>query len=95
MTNAIRIQLPNTVKSIVESVLTGLNTKSTELQQENNSLRERVSILERIADTAEQYSRRNCLRISGVPAQTEEDTDDYVVQMSQAIGDYPRHWPFA
>ena len=56
MTNAIRIQLPNTVKSIVESVLTGLNTKITELQQENNSLRERVTILERGADTAEQYS---------------------------------------
>ena len=58
----------------------------TELQKENNSLRERVTILERGADTAEQYSRRNCLRISGVPAQTVEDTDDYVVQMSQPIG---------
>ena len=46
------------VKSIVESVLTGLNTNITELQQENNSLRERVTIFERGADTAEQYSRR-------------------------------------
>ena len=70
----------------MESVLIGLNTKITELQKENNKLRERVTILERGADTAEQYSRRNCLRISGVPTQTEEDTDDYVVQMSQTIG---------
>ena len=58
MADAIQSQLHNMVKSIVESVLTGLNTNITELQQENNSLRERVTIFERGADTAEQYSRR-------------------------------------
>ena len=47
VTDAIQSQLPNMVKRIVESVLTGLNTKITELQTENNSLRERVTILER------------------------------------------------
>jgi cell shape-determining protein MreC len=55
------------VQAIVDGVLTGLNKKLHHLEQENEELRARVTKLERDADTAEQYSQRNCLRRSSVP----------------------------
>lgn len=56
-----------TIQAIVDGVLAGLNQKIQKLEKENEELRTRVCKLERDADTAEQYSRRNCLRISGIP----------------------------
>ena len=53
--------------SIVTGVLEGLQTKVATLEKENQDLRDRVEKLEAKADAAEQYSRRNCLRIAGVP----------------------------
>lgn len=53
------------VNSIVSGVLEGLNVKVASLEDENRQLRQRVQSLEEAADIAEQYSRRNCLRITG------------------------------
>ena len=55
------------VNSIVTGVLEGLNVKVVALEKENVDLKKRVKYLEDSADQAEQYSRRNCLRISGLP----------------------------
>ena len=37
-------------------------------------------------DRSEQYSRRNNIRISGLPESDSEDTDDLVVQVAKSVG---------
>ena len=49
----------------------------------NNELKSRIATLETKTDAAEQYSRRICLRIVGVPEPTggqTENMDDYVIK---------------
>lgn len=57
-------QLSTMVSTIVEGVLSGINTAINSLQEENNELKTKVAALESKLDKAEQYSRRNCLRLS-------------------------------
>ena len=45
-----------------------------------------MEVLEQQADQAEQYSRRNCLRISGYKEQQNEDTDEIVMKLASDIG---------
>ena len=61
------------IQPIVDGVLSGLQakisvleTENSSLKAENEALKTRVSVLEFKSDEAEQYSRRNCLRISGI-----------------------------
>ena len=42
-------------------------------------------MLQAKADKAEQYSRRNCLRLSGIPETTDESVDDKVMEVATAI----------
>ena len=78
-------QVSQLVNSIVEGVLAGLHSKIASLEQENSNLKKRVEKLEISADNAEQYSRRNCLRISGVPENNDEVTDNIVLDLATAI----------
>ena len=68
-----RGQIVGLVNDIVQGVLDGLHEQVSKLEEtnkqlteENGLLRQRVETLERKVDQAEQYSHRNCLRISGV-----------------------------
>lgn len=86
-------QLPVMVKTIVDGVLQGINAKVSALENENASLKSRVCELEtklRNADSRqdrlEQYSRRNCLRLSGVTEADGESTDKLVMELASAIG---------
>ena len=56
------------------------------LKLENEKLKERVSNLEFASDKQEQYSRRNCLRISGVKEHEGEETDKIVIDLCNSIG---------
>ncbi|KAH3773519.1 hypothetical protein DPMN_174881 [Dreissena polymorpha] len=67
------VQLTEMVSSIVTEVMDGIQTIITSLQNENEELCNKVKDLEKRVDTLEysvdksnQYSRRNCLRLSGV-----------------------------
>ena len=77
---------------VVESVMSKMNAKLKSLEDENSKLRERVVTLENQMDAANQYSRRNSLRISGVAVPTnlapmsKEDTDQYVIKMCHDMG---------
>lgn len=89
----INVIINNTVSNIVEGVLKGLQTQINDLTQENHELRSineslnnRVQSLEIAADAAEQYSRRNCVRVSGVPESSDEFTDNLVLGIADAIG---------
>ena len=65
--------------------LSFLESENKKLLSENSELRVKVLKLEDAVDTAEQYSRRNCLRISGVREQPNESTDDIVTSIASAI----------
>ena len=84
--DAFETKLTEMTNTIVTGVLEGLQNKVSKLEKENKDLRERVEKLEAKADAAEQYSRRNCLRIAGVPENQAADTDGYVLDLSRAIG---------
>ena len=83
--DSIQSQLAGLVTSIVNGVLEGLNAKITSLETENIELKKRISKLETVADNAEQYSRRNCLRISGINENPNECTDSIVLDLAKAI----------
>ena len=67
------------VKSIVKVVLEGLQNKVKTLTSENAELRLTIQRLEATTVLVEQYSRRNCPRISGRPKIADENTDDYIM----------------
>lgn len=89
-------QLTEMVGSIINGVLEGLQStvitlqnEIKELRMENNELKSKVLALETKADAAEQYSRRNCLRVAGVPEPTSgqtENTDEYVLKLTHDLG---------
>ena len=78
-------QMKEIIRPIVDGVLQGLKDTVETLQKENLDLKSMVEKLEAKLDAAEQYSRRNCLRIAGVQENTTEDTDAYVMELSRAI----------
>ena len=87
-----RGEIVGLVNGIVEGVVNGLQdqvkeleTSNNKLAEENDLLRARVATLERKVDQGEQYSRRNCLRISGVKEAPLENTDNIVMQLAAAI----------
>ena len=78
---------------IVQGVIKGLTDrlgsleeKNKILESENNGLRAQISALEKKAEQSEHYSRRNNLRISGVPETNAENTDEIVLKMATDIG---------
>ena len=80
------------VNGIVEGVLDGLREQiskvekaNTELVKENQFLRTKIETLEQKVDQAEQYSRRNCLRISRFNEEPLENTDNIVMQLAADI----------
>ena len=92
-------QISELVTTIVSGVLDGLNKKlenlekrnddlqkeNEDIQKENTELQKRVKTLESAVDAGEQYSRRNCLRVSGVKELTGESTDNIVLDIAEAI----------
>ena len=78
-------QLTEMVNTIVSGVVEGLNLTTQSLEKENRGLKARVELLEAKVDAAEQYSRRNYLRIAGVPENQSENTDVNVIDLTRAI----------
>ena len=55
---------------------------SKKLQEENLELRAQIEELGSASDEAAQYSRRNCLIISGIPELKKEDTNKIVIDIA-------------
>ena len=83
---SLKLEMPLLVSTIVNGVLDGLQKKITSLEEENGKLRSRVTALEVKLDKAEQYSRRNCLRLSGIKEKDGESVDSTVMEIANAIG---------
>ena len=78
-------ELPSLVSSIVEGVVSSLSEKIKLLTDENTQLKRRVHELEVKVDRAEQYSRRNCLRVSGIPETDGESVEEKVLEIATAV----------
>ena len=88
-------QLPHiqTIVNTVVSEATGalkdeiqyLCDENASLQSENESLRERISKVESDNESLEQYTRRNSVRISGIPEELSENTDDIVLKLADKL----------
>ena len=81
------------VNSVVVGLLEGLFDRISSLEKvnqdlvkENKVLVERVESLERQADQAVQYSRQNCLRVSGLKEEENKNTDDLILKIASAVG---------
>jgi len=83
------------IESIVAGVVDGLSNRIASLENdnqvlldENRMLRDRVTDLELGMDASEQYSRRNNVRIFGVPESVDpkESTDDIVLNLCKSLG---------
>ena len=82
---SINIQIEDMVAKIVNGVLGGLRSRITELEEENQQLERRLQVVESGLDSVEQYSRRNCIRISGVPETNDESVEDKVIILADTI----------
>lgn len=76
----------------LQKEIASVKTENSALRKENNLLNDkvvklegRVSELESAVDTGEQYSRRGCLRITGIKEVDGEDTDAIVLKMAYEL----------
>ena len=85
-------QVEPLLKSIVTEVTKSLHDRITTLETDRDDLRSQVKSLsaqvdklELSSDAAEQYSRRNCLRVVGVSETESEKTDDIIMELASEI----------
>lgn len=86
---AIRNDLKSLIKDAVtealDNKLADLRSENKRISAENTALKDRVGKLEQQMDDAEQYSRRNCLRLSNIPETNTEQTDQIVLKVADTI----------
>ena len=72
--------------------ISSLEKLNSTLSQENNLLKStvfnltnEVQQLKKVANDQEEYLRQNCLEIKGIPVKSEEDTDEIVEKVAEAV----------
>lgn len=85
-------KLSDMVSTIVANVLEGVQNKLSVIQDENiclkarvEELESRIKYLEHQEDQASQYSRRNCLRVSGIKEEEGESMENIVMSLATEI----------
>ena len=63
-----------------------LEARNASLEAENATLTNRLQTCETCLNNLEQYSRRECVEISGMPEVKEENTDNIVIKVGSLIG---------
>ena len=82
----LKVLMKIAVTEAIDEKLAELKADNERLTRENIALKKRVSALEAQMDASEQYSRRNSLRISGIPETVNEDTDQVVLHVAETVG---------
>jgi hypothetical protein len=79
----IQLQIEPITQKVFESVsldLDRVSAKAADVEANNNKLLDHIDLLETKLDEQEQYSRRNCLLIHGIPeTSSKENTDTLVI----------------
>lgn len=82
----LKVLMKIAVTEAIDEKLAELKADNERLTRENIALKKRVTTLEAQMDASEQYSRRNSLRISGIPETANEDTDQVVLHVAETVG---------
>lgn len=64
----------------------GLKLENGALKSQLNVITDKLREHESMLDDQEQYLRRECVEIKGIPVQDDEDTNDIVIQVAQLAG---------
>ena len=85
-------KLTDMVSAIVSNVLGDVSNKVSALQHENDALNDkvvqlerRINLLEKQDDANNQYTRRNCLRVSGIQEEPGEQMGSIAKRLSTEI----------
>ena len=95
----VSISVKSVANSVADIITGSLNDRMTALETEDKTLKEQINKLkvkvqeleahkrqtDQCIDTADQYSRRPCLRISGIPESYDECTYDAVLNIARAV----------
>lgn len=80
------------INDTIKTEIASLKEENSFLRAENNELKTKVASLEKrvtgmegVVDAQEQYSRRNCLRISGIVETVNEETDDIALAIAEDL----------
>ena len=74
------------VSSVMKQTTKELELKNKNLLKEVGRVSRKYNKMENELDSMELYSRRNALRVSGVPEKPKESTDDIIVKIASAAG---------
>lgn len=74
------------VAEVIEVRLTEMTNKIEVLEEELTTVTEKLGAAERKIEALEAYSRRNCLTISGIPEEVNEETDQLVLDVAKSTG---------
>lgn len=72
--------------TVLHTKLELLEARNASLEAENATLTNRLQTYETCLNNLEQYSRRECVEISGIPEVKEENTDNIVIKVGSLIG---------
>ncbi|MEW8544179.1 MAG: hypothetical protein AB2693_11655, partial [Candidatus Thiodiazotropha sp.] len=91
----IKDQSPDVGKIVLEAVkeatssltsqIEGIKLENKQLTESCSRMEEKIVKLQLDNDSLEQYGRRNILRISGIPEQPNEQTDDLVLKLAEEL----------
>lgn len=77
---------PAILRLLKEAVVAPLMQQIEELKKTVANKDQEIADLHARVDELEQYSRRNCVRISGIPAADNENTDEVTMKLGAALG---------
>ncbi|XP_046666447.1 uncharacterized protein LOC124358200 [Homalodisca vitripennis] len=85
---ALHVKLEENAQSLQSALqkIEEFSKRVVDLELENGNLKKKVDELEIRVDDMEQYSRRNCLEIQGIPEEKNENVLDIVKDVGRALG---------
>lgn len=81
----LRTIIKEAVSELLDEKLAPLKKDNERLKKENTTMKGQIAVLEQKVDDSEQYSRRNCLRLSNIEEAENEDTDILVLQVARTL----------
>ena len=84
--NAVYEKLANDLHDSFQLEMKKSDDKINDLSSESENLKKKVKSLEMALEKQEQYSRRQCLRVYGIPESPNENTDKVILDLATKMG---------